>query len=99
MSGGLSNGQSQVDGILNHNAADNGVPVHKFDPDASPEEKAAQAGKARDKLASVVNPQESKERGKFSLFFPHARGSCQQLLKNKYSDNNLAFGPNISAQR
>lgn len=27
-----------------------GVPVHSFDPDATPEQKAAAAGKARDKL-------------------------------------------------
>jgi hypothetical protein len=63
MSGGVSNGQLQVDTLLKQEA---GVPVHKFDPDASPEEKAAQAGKARQKLASV-KPEEPKERGECSL--------------------------------
>ena len=74
MSGGLSNGQLQVevDAVMN-DAADIGVPVHKFDPDASPEEKAAQAGKARDKLTSV-KPQEPKAEGKFSMgFLPSMR--------------------------
>lgn len=62
MSGGLSNGQLQVDPILKQEAD---VPVHRFDPDASPEEKAAQAGKGREQLASV-KPTEPKERGECS---------------------------------
>lgn len=35
-----------------HNGNGN-TPVHSFDPDASPEQKAAAAGKARDALRSV----------------------------------------------
>jgi hypothetical protein len=31
----------------------NGVPVHSFDPDATPEQKAATAGKARDQLKDI----------------------------------------------
>lgn len=32
---------------------DKGATVHSFDPDASPEEKAATAGKARDQLKDI----------------------------------------------
>lgn len=43
-------------------AEDKGVPTHRFDPDASPQEKAAQAGKGREKLDSV-RPKEEESRG------------------------------------
>lgn len=44
-----------------------GVPTHSFDADASPQQKAAQAGKGREKLDSV-NRQPPQDRGEsFSL--------------------------------
>lgn len=49
-------------------AEDKGVPTHRFDPDASPQEKAAQAGKGREKLDSV-RPKQEESRG-MSLFYP-----------------------------
>ncbi|KAI0666337.1 tricalbin [Trametes maxima] len=42
--------QAKVNGIIEQDAAKGRVPVHTFDPDASPQEKAAAAGKQRDKL-------------------------------------------------
>lgn len=42
--------QAKVNGILEQDAARSRVPVHTFDPDASPEAKAASAGKETDKL-------------------------------------------------
>ena len=63
MPGELSNVQLQVEPVLKEDA---GVPVHRFDPDASPEEKAAKAGKGRDQLASI-KPKEPQERGEWSL--------------------------------
>ena len=44
--------QSQVNGIVQQDAAKGRVAVHTFDPDASPQEKAAAAGKARDQVKS-----------------------------------------------
>lgn len=45
-------GAEVVHGILKKDEA-KGAAVHSFDPDASPAEKAAAAGKARDQLTSV----------------------------------------------
>ncbi|EED81501.1 predicted protein [Postia placenta Mad-698-R] len=42
--------QAQVNGIVHDDTAKNRVPVHTFNPDASPEAKAAQAGQHADKL-------------------------------------------------
>ncbi|KAG5353458.1 hypothetical protein C0989_006615 [Termitomyces sp. Mn162] len=50
-------GQAEVNGIIKRDA-DAGVPVHTFDPSASPEEKGAAAGKDRDQLKSVSAGQE-----------------------------------------
>jgi len=47
-----TNGQSQVNSILQHDA-DKGAAVHSFDPAASPAEKGAAAGKARAQLKSA----------------------------------------------
>ncbi|KAF8640747.1 hypothetical protein AX17_000398 [Amanita inopinata Kibby_2008] len=50
--GSIANGLPQKN-ALHNDAAEERVPVHSFDPDASPSEKAAVAGRARDKLQSV----------------------------------------------
>lgn len=58
-----SNGNTEADHIKEHAEA-KGAPVHSFDPDASPSEKAAVAGKSRDKLQSVIPKNENDyERG------------------------------------
>ena len=44
------NDQAKVNGIVEHDAAKGRVPVHTFDPDASPQEKAAAAAKNTAKL-------------------------------------------------
>ncbi|KAH9949508.1 tricalbin [Amylocystis lapponica] len=45
--------QAQVNGIVGEDAAKNRVPVHQFNPDATPQEKGAAAGAHKDKLKSV----------------------------------------------
>lgn len=45
-----ANVQAKVNGIVEQDAAKGRVPVHTFDPDASPESKAADAGKQKQKL-------------------------------------------------
>lgn len=57
-----NDGLSEVDNILQHDA-DKGVAVHSFDPAASPAEKGAAAGKARDQLKSVIDHAVPGERG------------------------------------
>lgn len=42
----------EVDGILKRDEAKGGA-VHSFDPEATPAEKAAAAGKARDQVKSI----------------------------------------------
>jgi len=49
---------SQLDDIA-RNDESKGAVVHSFDPDASPQEKAAAAGKSRDQLESFVKQDSS----------------------------------------
>ena len=51
---------AEADAIMKNDAKS--VPVHTFDPDASPQEKAAQVVKDRDQLESV-KPKDNVERG------------------------------------
>ena len=48
------NAQAQLNGLVASDAAKNVVPVHTFDPDATPKEKADAAGQDKDKLKSVT---------------------------------------------
>ncbi|KAL0950758.1 hypothetical protein HGRIS_007526 [Hohenbuehelia grisea] len=52
---GNGDAQAELNGILEQDAAKGRVAVHTFNPDASPQEKAAAAGKSRDQLKSVKN--------------------------------------------
>jgi hypothetical protein len=47
--------QAQLNGLVQADAKNQRVPVHTFDPDASPQEKAAAAGKGRDVLKSAAS--------------------------------------------
>lgn len=59
--------QAEVNSIVQEDAAKNRVAVHTFDPDASPQEKAATAGKNRDQLKSVTDkPSETGVKGMWS---------------------------------
>ncbi|KAF9026598.1 C2 domain-containing protein [Rhodocollybia butyracea] len=64
MAGDDSNGASGTNGnvadVLAHDAANGRVAVHTFDPDASPAQKAAAAGKGKDQLKSVQRNSEEK---------------------------------------
>lgn len=54
---------SQANDILQRDAARGNVAVHSFDPDASPAEKAATAGKAKSQLSSAI-PGKSSDGGR-----------------------------------
>ena len=56
--------QAQLNGIVAHDEQKNAVPVHTFDPNAPPEEKAAAAGKSKDKLQSVTDDGDAGAGGK-----------------------------------
>ena len=58
--------QAQANDIM-LDAAKGRVAVHTFDPDASPQEKAAAAGKGRENLKSVAEKADAGERGTSSL--------------------------------
>lgn len=45
---------AQQDAILKQDAEQNRAPVHTFDPDTPPRQKAAAAGKGREQLQSIV---------------------------------------------
>ena len=53
---------SQANDIVQNDASRGNVPVHTFNPDASPAQKGAAAGKARDQLTSTL-PANSTEGG------------------------------------
>lgn len=66
--------QEVVNRIINQDEA-KGMPVHSFDPNSTPAEKAAAAGKARDQLKSVKNrgPADGGGRGELSnLHLPYS---------------------------
>lgn len=46
---------TQANDILREDAKNGNTTVHTFDPDATPEQKAASAGKGRDQLKSMVD--------------------------------------------
>ena len=58
--------EAQVNGIVQEDAAKNRVPVHTFDPNAPPEEKAAAAGKGKDKLKRDGGDEGTVEKGALS---------------------------------
>ena len=60
------NAQAQVNGIVQHDAEKNRVAVHSFNPDATPQEKAAAAEKNKDQLKSVTGDRET----------PGVKGAC-----------------------
>ncbi|OJA07635.1 hypothetical protein AZE42_01107 [Rhizopogon vesiculosus] len=59
--GNVQLADAQLHNIMNHDASE-GATVHSFDPDASPQQKAATAGKQRDQLKSV-NQQDRSAQG------------------------------------
>jgi hypothetical protein len=50
----VASAQDSVDAIVKEDEAKRRVAVHTFDPDASPQQKGASAGKARDQVKSLV---------------------------------------------
>lgn len=61
----LGNGAvNGAEDALKHDAGKGRVAVHTFDPEASPAQKAAAAGKGKDQLKSVQqSPEQGGERG------------------------------------
>ena len=61
-----------------------GVAVHSFDPDTSPEDKAAAAGKARDQLKDIRHKDHDPAKGSSSeypkLTRTHLPSHCQNSL-------------------
>lgn len=55
--------QATVNGIVEKDAAKGRVPVHTFDPDASPQEKAAAAGKAAGSLGLEDEDRKASAKG------------------------------------
>ena len=58
-----ANAQAKVNGIVEQDAAKGRVPVHTFDPDASPQEKAAAAGKAAGSLGLEDEDRKASAKG------------------------------------
>ena len=70
--------QGQANDIVQNDASRGNVAVHSFDPDASPAEKAAAAGKARNQLTSTL-PAKPKpaESGRGQHFLYVLPASCR----------------------
>lgn len=75
-SANVSRAHSQANDILQKDASRGNVPVHSFDPNATPAEKAAEAGQARSKLSSVTSSKAS-DVGKGSSLLHGFATSCQ----------------------
>jgi hypothetical protein len=74
--------ETHVHDIMNHDAS-KGAIVHSFDPDATPQQKAAAAGGQRDQLKSIV-PQDGSAHG--------GKGALLSLLRHP----NLTSTPELS---
>ena len=59
--------QAQLNGFIAEEASKTAVPVHTFNPDATPQEKAAVAEKGKDKLDSVKENDDAGAGGKGAL--------------------------------
>lgn len=70
----ITNGDSpQSNGLTANDQAQGRVAVHSFNPDASPSEKGAAAGKGRDQLKSANAQPGAGEKGPFShVFFQYS---------------------------
>jgi len=55
--------QAQVNGIVNDDEAKGRVAVHTFDPESSPQDKAAAAGKGSDQLNNIKTDDAAAGRG------------------------------------
>ncbi|KAI0067953.1 tricalbin [Artomyces pyxidatus] len=67
--------QEKANNMLKDDAARRNIAVHTFDPDASPEQKAASAGKARDQLKSKTATPQISGRGASGYTAPPCVGS------------------------
>lgn len=66
MAGDGNGAVNGAEDVLKQDATKGHVAVHTFDPEASPAQKAAAAGKGKDKLQSVQqSPEQGGERGQF----------------------------------
>lgn len=76
-----------------------GVPVHSFDPDASPEQKAAAAGKARDQLEDIRSKDPDPAKGLSprypDLTIPHLPNPFAELAVDTGNSNVI---PTITVQ-
>jgi hypothetical protein len=68
--------QNQAHDILQEDAARGHIPVHSFDPDASPAEKAATAGQAKSQLSSAI-PGKRSDGGRGQPLVYELAASCQ----------------------
>jgi hypothetical protein len=62
--------QDQVNKLVNQDAAKGRVAVHTFDPDETPQQKAAAAGKGSEQLKSKNAEPGVGERGKYPMVMP-----------------------------
>ena len=67
---------AQAKDIVQNDASRGNVPVHSFDPDASPKQKAAVAGKAGNQLTSTL-PDKPTEGGRGQPFLNVLPASCR----------------------
>lgn len=71
--------QAQLNGLLQADAAKGRVAVHTFDPNASPQEKAAAAGQGRDQLKPITAEKDTGGTGASCLY--------RRLLSDKLTYN------------
>ena len=68
---GEAQAYAQLDGVIAKDQEKQRVPVHTFDPDAPPEEKASKAGKAGNKLDAPSGGNGPGGKGEFGTLHPH----------------------------
>ena len=66
----VANAQGSVDAVVKEDEAKRRVAVHTFDPDASPQQKGATAGKARDQVKSLAARDQDEAGAKGTSVWP-----------------------------
>jgi hypothetical protein len=87
--------QAIADNIVRHDAAKGNAPVHSFDPESSPQEKASAAGQDRDRLKPTNDSTAAAERGEFSMRLNPNRSQGSAGIPVDPSDLNMKPTVNI----
>lgn len=86
------NGEAQLNGLIQDDQQKQAVTVHTFDPNATPEQKGAAAGKGRSQIAAGKDSDDAGGKGEFDLYFViKAKDANEGYLRSSNTSDHLFF--------